>query len=158
MVKATNASTKTARTAKKTVVKQTTGRDDAKKKATLAAKTTTTTKKAAPIPSQAPVLDLSCYFSATQGEQVDACLREKGIAVVRGALTSEELEAAKNGIWQWLETFGADRADLSTWTAKGGRWPGGSRGISSKNKAGQCAGAWVVRGASRVQQAFAWAQ
>ena len=57
---------------------------------------------------------------------------------------------------QFYSVLGADRADLSTWTAKGGRsWPGGSRGVSWKNRAGQCAGAWVVRGARGVQRAFA---
>jgi len=71
--------------------------------------------------------------------------------VVGGALSREEVAAAKDLIWQDLEeaTPGLQRGDVATWR----RWTLPPTGLNSRLAQG--AGAWHVRGCEGVKRAFA---
>ena len=85
-------------------------------------------------------------------------LREHGVVVLEGALSSVEVERAQELMWAWLEKEnpGVRRGDPATWTMEDGRWPAdnSSTGITCVRGAGQSAAAWTVRASAAVQGAF----
>ncbi|KAJ8600096.1 hypothetical protein CTAYLR_003448 [Chrysophaeum taylorii] len=74
-----------------------------------------------------------------------ASLDERGLGVVRGALSPEEVDAATEACWEYLEEFGILRDAPES-------WPEDPIGVL--RWAGQCRGSWLVRGNRKVQAAF----
>ncbi|CAJ1362220.1 unnamed protein product [Effrenium voratum] len=89
-----------------------------------------------------------------------SALEQHGVLVLRGVLSTEEIQELKDLLWQWLEGFGGggrvSREDPTTWTMADGRWPtdNSSTGIVCVRGAGQALGAWKVRGHPVVQSIF----
>eukprot|EP01006_Ploeotia_vitrea_P053301 TRINITY_DN67774_c11_g5_i1.p1 TRINITY_DN67774_c11_g5~~TRINITY_DN67774_c11_g5_i1.p1 ORF type:complete len:318 (+),score=13.53 TRINITY_DN67774_c11_g5_i1:52-1005(+) len=88
-------------------------------------------------------------------------LDRNGYVVFGGALNTEQVEHAKNLLWDHIENeIDTDicdddirRDDPSSWT---GAWPGSaSTGIISSNGIGQSQFLWFVRGNENVRRAFA---
>lgn len=93
-------------------------------------------------------LSRSFFFGADAAslERAVACVRARGVAVVRGALTAREVSRARQGVWQWLsEQHGCVRREPATWR---GSLFSERHGVLFG--AGQCAGSWRVRGAARA--------
>jgi len=82
-----------------------------------------------------------------------AHLHERGYVVISGVANASEVAAAKGLLWTDLEREnpGLSRADPSTW----GQWVWDldERGVVAN--LAQSAGAWLVRGLSKVKRAFA---
>ena len=89
------------------------------------------------------VLADAYYFPLERTKEAATYLRSHGAAVIRGAITAEEVAASLSAVTCWL----------SRWTDKG-EWPNKTALVSVEG-AGQSEGAWRARGADGVQQLFA---
>mmetsp|Transcript_107718 Transcript_107718/g.304729 ORF Transcript_107718/g.304729 Transcript_107718/m.304729 type:complete len:330 (-) Transcript_107718:95-1084(-) len=92
-------------------------------------------------------------FPLDDSEAWLAHLRERGFAVVAGALAAEEVEGAKDLLWGDLQeaTPSLSRCDTATW--KG--WKPGLAKTGLDASVSQGRGAWHVRGCPGVKRAFA---
>ena len=98
--------------------------------------------------------DAALYFCAGRDEAAfAACVRARGVAVLRGALSPEDVRAATDGCWSWIERASRwRRRDPASWADPRGDF---SERHGVVFVGGQCEGSWVARSAPGVLRAFA---
>ena len=98
-------------------------------------------------------LDASFYFRGDDFGAFAACVRARGVAVFKRALSAAEVAGALDGCWSWIERASPwRRGDPATWNAEGTCF---SERHGVCFVAGQCEGSWAARSAPGVRACFA---
>ena len=85
-----------------------------------------------------------------------AQLREEGYTVLTDVVGPEEVERARDLVWEWLAGLGTgiERDDSGTWDGWPD-WPGRKKfGTCKSNGAAHSAANWFLRGLPAVKRAF----